>query len=450
MAKSTSKTAEDFANAGTNRSRGNPSVPMWPVDSQNIISGFGPRWGRMHEGVDIAIAVGEPIVATLGGTSQGPLSDSDGYGNYTVIDHPNGLSSLYAHMQSPTPFRAGDSVAQGEEVGRVGVTGNSQGPHLHFEIHESGTPVDPEPYLSGGRTFDGQGISGGASNLQTGNFSATDIFAIGRSAAFAAQVSLPGLLNAVDSIFLRGKKSIYNDEPLLPFIQQLCQGSLRHFQSLPDGSFYAFFPDYFGSYDHQKAYWEIRDVEIMDGGINLTDEPLATTVFTPGDTLNFSSAIEQPERLKSTGVITIFEMFASNSIASSAFSKENKEHQQGLADGEARRFLVKYGQRPYYEEAPFIRNRIFETFYAFTQFQLLWSRQFITEFSLTFMPELYPSGIVAFPDHGFQCYIDSVTHTFDYTSGFHTSANLVAPSAYGDKADENQGVSRGMVRGTNA
>jgi hypothetical protein len=81
---------------------------------------------------------------------------------------------------------------------------------------------------------------------------------------------------------------------------------------------------------------------------------------------------------------------------------------------------------------------------AYQTFMLMWARQFLTTFTFTFMPELYPGGIVAFPDHGIQTYIDEVYHSFDYENGFTTQANMSAPSAIKGRADSSK-VSQGMI-----
>jgi len=108
-------------------------------------SPFGMRWGRLHAGVDIAAPIGTPIraadsgrVAIAGGTG--------GYGNYTCIQHGGNLSTCYAH-QSRIGVSVGQSVRQGQVIGAVGNTGNSTGPHLHFEVRVGGSPVNPMGYL---------------------------------------------------------------------------------------------------------------------------------------------------------------------------------------------------------------------------------------------------------------------------------------------------------------
>jgi murein DD-endopeptidase MepM/ murein hydrolase activator NlpD len=114
-------------------------------------SRFGPRthpiFGdtRMHTGLDFAAGAGAPIHAAGPGRVvwAGPRG---GYGNLVVIDHFNGLATLYAH-QSETRVTFGQDVATGQLVGLVGSTGVSTGPHLHFEVREKGTPADPLAYL---------------------------------------------------------------------------------------------------------------------------------------------------------------------------------------------------------------------------------------------------------------------------------------------------------------
>jgi murein DD-endopeptidase MepM/ murein hydrolase activator NlpD len=117
---------------------------IWPCDGV-VTSGFGMRWGRMHEGIDIGCASGAPNRAAAAGTViyAGWMS---GYGNLVVIDHGNGLSTAYAHASS-LAVSVGQSVSQGQTVSYVGSTGHSAGPHLHFEVRVNGIAVDPLQYL---------------------------------------------------------------------------------------------------------------------------------------------------------------------------------------------------------------------------------------------------------------------------------------------------------------
>jgi murein DD-endopeptidase MepM/ murein hydrolase activator NlpD len=117
---------------------------IWPVDG-TLSSPFGWRWGRMHEGIDIAVPAGTPIRAAQAGKVI-LAAPTSGYGNYTCIDHGGGLSSCYAH-QSSYATSVGASVGQGDVIGYVGCTGSCFGDHLHFEIRVNGAAVDPLGYL---------------------------------------------------------------------------------------------------------------------------------------------------------------------------------------------------------------------------------------------------------------------------------------------------------------
>ena len=116
----------------------------WPL-SGPITSPFGMRWGTLHPGIDIGVPTGTPIHAAGSGTVVwcGWMS---GYGNLVMIDHHNGLATLYGH-QSRIAVGCNQEVSQGETIGYVGCTGFCTGPHLHFEVRVNGTPVDPLGYL---------------------------------------------------------------------------------------------------------------------------------------------------------------------------------------------------------------------------------------------------------------------------------------------------------------
>jgi murein DD-endopeptidase MepM/ murein hydrolase activator NlpD len=117
---------------------------VWPV-SGPVVSPFGIRWGRMHEGIDISAGTGTPVAAAAAGSviSVGYMG---GYGNLVVIDHGGGLATAYAHL-SGYAVGPGQSVSQGQVVGYVGCTGHCYGPHLHFEVRVNGAAVDPLGYL---------------------------------------------------------------------------------------------------------------------------------------------------------------------------------------------------------------------------------------------------------------------------------------------------------------
>jgi len=116
----------------------------WPVNG-TVSSPFGPRWGRLHAGVDISAPAGRVIRAAQDGrvSIRGPVS---GYGNYTCVQHTKEFQTCYAH-QSRFLVERGDDVVQGQAIGLVGCTGRCFGDHLHFEVYVDNRPTDPMPYL---------------------------------------------------------------------------------------------------------------------------------------------------------------------------------------------------------------------------------------------------------------------------------------------------------------
>jgi murein DD-endopeptidase MepM/ murein hydrolase activator NlpD len=116
---------------------------VWPVAGA-VVSPFGWRWGRMHEGIDIAAGYGAPIAAAASGTViyAGYMG---GYGNLIIVDHGGGVATAYAHQSSFAV--GGGTVSQGQTLGYVGCTGHCYGPHLHFEVRVNGSAVDPLGYL---------------------------------------------------------------------------------------------------------------------------------------------------------------------------------------------------------------------------------------------------------------------------------------------------------------
>ena len=110
-----------------------------------VSSTFGPRWGRAHTGTDIDAPAGAPIVAAQAGTVA-HAGWKNGYGLTVIIDHGDGLRTLYAH-QSQIQVRPQDGVERGQVIGAVGSTGRVTGANLHYEVITNGVPRDPAPWL---------------------------------------------------------------------------------------------------------------------------------------------------------------------------------------------------------------------------------------------------------------------------------------------------------------
>lgn len=128
---------------------------IWPTPTlATITSGYEARWGTFHYGLDIsgANAAGQPIVAADGGTVAFAGSDDSGYGTYVIIDHGNGYRSYYGHMKK-TLIQTGEKVAQGQLIGLVGSTGDSTGPHCHFEVRKGNDRIDPTKLVNSDRNI---------------------------------------------------------------------------------------------------------------------------------------------------------------------------------------------------------------------------------------------------------------------------------------------------------
>lgn len=117
-----------------------------PVTGGTITSPFGYRSSGFHKGLDIALSTGSPIYASAAGTVTFSGWNSTGYGYLVIIDHGNGFQTYYAHC-SALYVTAGQYVSQGQNISAVGSTGNSTGPHVHFQIMYNGTPQNPQNYI---------------------------------------------------------------------------------------------------------------------------------------------------------------------------------------------------------------------------------------------------------------------------------------------------------------
>jgi len=109
-----------------------------------VTSKFGVRWGKMHNGIDIGAPFGTPIYSAASGVVSF-AGWQQGYGNVIKIDHGGGIETVYGHCEI-IYVKNGEKVPSGQKIGAVGSTGNSTGPHVHFEIRVNGTPQNPLNY----------------------------------------------------------------------------------------------------------------------------------------------------------------------------------------------------------------------------------------------------------------------------------------------------------------
>ena len=124
-----------------------PLELSWPA-AGTVTDGYGPRWGRMHLGIDVGILRSLDVRAAASGTviEAGWLTGYEGYGNVVIVDAGGGYAVLYAHLAEASVV-PGEWVAAGDPIGQAGCTGSCTGTHLHFELRQHGVPIDPAPYL---------------------------------------------------------------------------------------------------------------------------------------------------------------------------------------------------------------------------------------------------------------------------------------------------------------
>jgi lipoprotein NlpD len=134
------------ASAASPALAGHPAPLRWPVTAPRLTSRFGQRWGKPHEGIDMAAPMGTPVLAASAGSVIYSGDQVRGYGNMVVVKHSDDLVTVYAH-NSVLLVRRGESVSAGQEIARVGDTGRSTAPHLHFEVRRKDVPQDPLQFL---------------------------------------------------------------------------------------------------------------------------------------------------------------------------------------------------------------------------------------------------------------------------------------------------------------
>ncbi len=118
----------------------------WPLAAGVVSSEFGARWGKKHEGIDIAADTGEPVLASAAGRVEYAGGGLRGYGNVVVLRHDEQTTTLYGH-NSALKVKTGELVKPGQTIALLGSTGHSTGPHVHFEIRKGKTPADPRARL---------------------------------------------------------------------------------------------------------------------------------------------------------------------------------------------------------------------------------------------------------------------------------------------------------------
>jgi hypothetical protein len=226
------------------------------------------------------------------------------------------------------------------------------------------------------------------------------------------------------STLFRGDLAPINDQQLITTVQAIVTASLRSFMSGPDGSFIAFFPDYFGIYkaDGDPGYvLTLEDIEMIDFKIDVNDDDLATDVFVTGETNSNTgqNAITQSQWLSSNGIVNIRQKSALAALLGDDFANAF----------DADLFYKKFGLRPLKATFVSVNSHLLEYLQALTLFMRKWAAQYRTQVQFTFMPELYPGMRILIKSHNITVFVEEVVHTGSFETGFATVATISSPAS---------------------
>lgn len=291
-------------------------------------------------------------------------------------------------------------------------SGHGPGNHIHISF-QGGVSPSQIPGATGGTAL----VSDDPLQQQLGatgvNVNQDTVAEIAASIAIGLPLVFPLVSSNFEAEYLRGQRSLMNDVPLIEFVEFMAKASGRHFQSMPNGDFLAFYPDYF-NWSGQTPYLRIADIETMDLNIELSDDRLATHVFTTADSLTLNGEIDFSDKMAST--------------VASVEAVNTFRDMVNVKDFNANEFLQRYGARPLSQDALEIKNSFMQFMYGWMTFLQHWAEMFTANPTFTFMPELYPGGVVEFASKDLVMYINGVTHNFNIGGGFTTTADLIAPS----------------------
>jgi len=223
----------------------------------------------------------------------------------------------------------------------------------------------------------------------------------------------------VMSMALTGKRAWINDVPLIQSIADLAAASMRDFQSAPNGDFIAYFPDRLGIYGKFPAM-QVRDIEVIDFKISVSDANLITHYVSVGDFTNVEprSGTDWDAFLLG-GYVTVEQ----DEVMGLMMGLSKEETPTGLGSF----MLQRFGIRPKRDDNYNVRDPGWNYMIALHRFQEAWAAQWQAMVSFTFMPEIYPGMRIELVDHGMAVFVESVTHQGSRTGGFMTSAMVSTP-----------------------
>lgn len=281
---------------------------------------------------------------------------------------------------------------------------------------------------------DGSGTTtpGAAGSSTTGADSAASVFNA------LVNVYTWGYIPSFEGQVLAGPRALMNDDPILPFVANLMQASMRSWCSAPNGDFMAWFPDYFDIWNY-AGKMVIQPIELMDFTVDWSDSDIVTHQYVIGSIPGMGTVVDQSSgnltastTSSSSGLLL---ELTSQGIATMDFPQIfraifGQDATQAFLD----EYLNRFGARPDVQQVPSIQTGRPEFFLALYLFMQHWANQFTATIPVTFMPELWPGMITQIPAFSFQAYVVNVTHSFSYgpNGSFTTDIDVCAPARIGD------------------
>jgi hypothetical protein len=232
---------------------------------------------------------------------------------------------------------------------------------------------------------------------------------------------------------LGGPVMLANDQPFLPWLQEVVASSMRSFCSAPNGDFIAWFPDYFGVWG-TAAVMNIETIELQNFAVYWSDQEIVTHQFVVGNpgTMAFDFATGAAGFGENAPSDLVALAMNNDGVATMDYPEifEAIYHDGGADSGFIDAFLNRFGARPSTVSLPTIRKGQREFFMALYLFMQRWAGQFAAQIPLTFMPELFPGMLIRIPAYHFQAYVQAVTHSASYGpgGGFTTTVEIAMPA----------------------
>jgi cell wall-associated NlpC family hydrolase len=248
------------------------------------------------------------------------------------------------------------------------------------------------------------------------------------------------------SVVFTGIRAPLNDQPLLPYLKNLFNSTMRSFCSAPNGDLIGWFPDYYGIWGTAAAM-VIEPIEIRDFNVTWSDDFFVTHQYTTAaaatNTIDLATGVSTPVNVLNAAVTLGIATIDVPSIMSSLFGLET-------TTADAQKFINyvynRFGARPDFQQLPGVVGGKGEFFSALFLFQRQWAYQYNADIPLTFMPELWPGMLIKVPAFDFQAYVTTVTHSFSFgeNGGFSTSVNIAAPARLPKSKDDKSNVLIGL------